>query len=97
MASRKNGTLYTGVTSDLCKRISIHKASLLKGFSQKYAVKLLVWHEMHETMEAAICREKQIKAWKRDWKIRLIMKDNPNWKDLFEELCGTPDHDGRKP
>ncbi len=91
LASRPRGTLYTGVTSDLCKRLSQHRMELVDGFTKKYRVKHLVWHEPHETMESAIQREKQIKKWNRKWKIELIMETNPDWIDLFEELCGTND------
>ena len=88
LASRPWGTLYVGVTSDLCLRVSQHRMGLLPGFTEKYSVKRLVWYEPHETMEAAILREKRLKRWKRAWKIRLIVAANPQWRDLFEELCG---------
>ena len=88
MASKRNGTLYIGVTSNLCKRVSEHRLGIQKGFTSQHNIKLLVWYEQHGTMESAIAREKQLKKWKRDWKIRLIMKDNCEWKDLFEEICG---------
>jgi putative endonuclease len=86
MASKRYGTLYTGVTSDLLQRVHQHKEGLLDGFSKKYNVKALVYHEKHEAADAAIQREKQIKDWKRQWKVDLIEKANPNWHDLFEEL-----------
>jgi putative endonuclease len=88
LASKRFGTLYVGVTSDLCSRIAAHKDGLLRGFTRRYAVKLLVWFEHCGTMEEAITREKQIKEWQRSWKIELIEKNNPTWRDLFEETCG---------
>jgi putative endonuclease len=89
LASKRHGTLYTGVTSDLCNRVRAHKDGSLPGFTRKYAVKTLVWYEFRDTMEAAITREKQIKEWQRAWKIELIEKLNPTWRDLFEEMCGA--------
>jgi len=86
LASRRNGTLYTGVTSDLVQRIWQHKNDLVKGFTQKYRVHTLVWYEVHATMESAIGREKAIKEWKRVWKIELIEALNPEWRDLYEEI-----------
>lgn len=86
LASDKNGTLYTGVTSDLVRRISEHKGGAKEGFTEKYAVHLLVWYEQHDTMESAIGREKAIKEWKRVWKIELIEKLNPEWRDLYQEI-----------
>ena len=89
LASKRNGTLYTGVTSDLYDRIAQHKHGLLDGFTKKYGVTRLVYYEMHDDMPAAIRREKQIKEWKRAWKIRLIEQTNPEWIDLFDEASGT--------
>jgi putative endonuclease len=86
LASKRNGTLYVGVTSDLIKRVWQHKSDLAEGFTQEHAVHNLVWYEMHETMESAITREKQIKAWKRLWKLRLIEESNPDWADLYEQI-----------
>ncbi|WP_374589416.1 GIY-YIG nuclease family protein [Novosphingobium sp.] len=86
MASRRNGTLYTGVTSDLPYRIAQHKAGTLGGFSDRYGCKLLVWFEQHDEIEAAITREKRIKEWKRLWKLRLIEEMNPQWEDLYDQL-----------
>jgi len=86
LSSRRNGTLYVGVTSDLIKRVWEHKNSFVKGFTNRYRVHELVWYEMHETMESAIHREKAIKEWKRKWKLELIEKGNPNWTDLYKEL-----------
>jgi len=86
LASKKNGTLYTGVTSDLVKRVHEHKNDVIDGFTKKYQVHNLVYYEPHDDMSAAITREKQIKVWQRQWKINLIEKDNSEWKDLYEEL-----------
>ena len=86
LASRRNGTLYTGVTSDLVQRIWQHKNDLVKGFTQKYRVHTLVWYEVHATMESAIGREKATKEWKRVWKIELIEALNPEWRNLYEEI-----------
>ena len=88
LASKRNGTLYIGVTSDLVRRVWEHKNDVLQGFTQKYQVHLLVWYERHETFESAILREKQLKKWNRGWKIVLIEKMNPEWCDLYEEVCG---------
>ena len=87
LASRRNGTLYVGVTSDLIKRIWEHKNNVVEGFTEKYRVHTLVWYELHNTMESAIAREKAIKEWKRAWKIRRIEETNPEWKDLYETIC----------
>jgi putative endonuclease len=86
MANRYRGTLYVGVTSDLWTRIANHKNGSMPGFTSTYDVKTLVWYEHHHAMEPAIKREKQIKAWKRDWKIRMIEEMNPNWLDLHESI-----------
>jgi putative endonuclease len=82
LASHKHGTLYIGVTNDLGRRIWEHKTSMVKGFTSQYAVKQLVYFEETDSIDAAIAREKQLKNWKRDWKIQLIEKGNPDWKDL---------------
>jgi len=87
MASRRNGTIYIGVTSDLAKRAWEHREGLVEGFSKKYGCKTLVWFERHDTIEAAILREKQMKEWRRAWKLRRIEEMNPNWNDLFELVC----------
>ena len=84
LASQRNGTLYTGVTSNLIQRIWRHKQRLVDGFTKKYRVKSLIHYEVHDTAESAITREKQIKKWKREWKLRLIEENNPDWKDLYE-------------
>ena len=86
LASKPNGTLYTGVTSTLPKRVWEHKNDVVGGFTKKYRVHTLVWYEMHETMESAIRREKAIKNWKRAWKIRMIEEMNPQWRDLYPDL-----------
>lgn len=87
MASRRNGTLYIGVTSDLLKRVWEHREGLIEGFTKKYGCKMLVWFEQHDDIEAAITREKQMKEWKRAWKLRVIEEKNPDWDDLFELVC----------
>lgn len=86
LASQRNGTLYVGVTSNLVQRVWQHKEGLAEGFTKKYGVKLLVWYELHETMESAIVREKAIKEWQRAWKIKLIEQANPAWDDLYEGI-----------
>ncbi len=87
LASKRNGTTYIGVTSDLPRRVWMHKEDLVEGFTKHYGVHTLVWYELHETMIEAITREKQLKRWKRDWKIRLINESNPQWRDLYNELA----------
>ena len=86
LASRRNGTLYVGVTSNLVQRVWQHRDSAVPGFTEEYGVKMLVWFEQHGTMELAIQREKRIKKWNRAWKLELIEKDNPEWRDLAVEL-----------
>ena len=86
LASRRNGTLYTGVTSDLVKRVWEHKNNVAEGFTKRYGVHRLVWYELYSNIESAIAREKAIKEWKRQWKLELIKSLNPDWRDLFEEL-----------
>jgi putative endonuclease len=83
MASARHGTLYVGVSSDIVQRVWQHKNDVVQGFTSRYGVHLLVYVEFHETMESAITREKQLKKWRRDWKIRLIESDNPQWCDLY--------------
>jgi putative endonuclease len=90
LCSRKNGTLYTGVTSDLIKRAYEHKNNLVAGFTKKFNIHSLVWYEAHDSIEVAIQREKQIKKWERPWKLRLIEKLNPQWKDLYADLLEEP-------
>ena len=86
MANQPNGTIYTGVTSNLITRDYIHKSGNIPGFTSRYHCKLLVWYELHETMESAILREKQLKAGSRKKKIDLIIATNPEWRDLSPEL-----------
>jgi putative endonuclease len=86
LASKRNGTLYIGMTSNIVKRIWEHKNELADGFSKKYKVKNLVYYERHATAENAITREKQIKEWQRKWKVELIESLNPNWHDLYDHL-----------
>lgn len=85
-ASERNGTLYVGVTSDIAQRAWIHKSEAVEGFTKRYSVHRLVYVEFHETMSAAIVREKQIKKWRRAWKLKLIEETNPQWRDLFDDL-----------
>lgn len=83
LASQRNGTLYVGVTSDLPARIWQHKNDQADGFSKRYRLHMLVWYEVHESMESAIMREKALKEWKRKWKLELIEGKNPTWRDLY--------------
>lgn len=86
LASRHYGTLYCGSTNNLARRVWEHKAKVLPGFTTKYDISCLVWYEAHETLESALRRERQIKGWRRDWKINLIERENPHWVDLFSTL-----------
>ena len=86
LATRRNGTLYTGVTGNLLSRVWEHKSGSVPGFTRRYGVKQLVWFEIHVTMEQAIIREKQIKEWQRKWKLELIEALNPEWRDLYDDL-----------
>lgn len=86
LASKRNGTLYVGVTSELVKRIWEHKNNVVEGFTKQYDVHTLVWYEMHENMESAITREKALKEWKRAWKLRLVERENSEWLDLYPSL-----------
>ena len=86
LSNGKNGTLYIGVTSDIVKRVYQHKCDLVDGFSKKYQTHMLVYYEIHSSMESAILREKQLKRWERQWKIRIINKSNPEWNDLYSVL-----------
>ena len=86
LTSKRNGTLYVGVTSNLPQRVWQHKNDLVEGFTRRYGIHALVWYEVHETMENAIAREKTIKEWKRQWKIDLIEAMNPEWRDLYEDI-----------
>ena len=86
LASRKNGTLYTGMTDILIQRIWMRRNGKLLGFTKQYGVKMLVWYEQHETREGALTRERQIKKWNRLWKLEMIEWSNPAWSDLYENL-----------
>jgi len=86
LANRKHGVIYIGVSSNLIKRVWQHKNNVVKSFTQKYHVHDLVWHEVHQEMASAISREKKLKKWRRDWKIQLIEKTNPDWLDLYPDL-----------
>jgi len=86
LASKRNGTLYTGVTSDLVKRVWEHKNDLAEGFTKRYSVHTLVWFEVRAEMLEAIAREKAIKSWRRQWKVKLIESVNPEWRDLYPDL-----------
>ncbi len=86
LASKRNGTLYIGVTSNLVQRTWQHKEGQVEGFSKKYGVKNLVYFEVHETAESALTREKQMKKWERAWKIKLIERNNPEWRDLTDMI-----------
>ncbi|MCA8902780.1 MAG: GIY-YIG nuclease family protein [Hyphomonas sp.] len=90
LASGRNGTLYTGVTSNLETRIWQHKHDVLPGFSRKYGCRILVWFECHDDIHEAILREKRLKRWRRSWKLDLIEKDNPQWRDLYPQLLSVP-------
>jgi putative endonuclease len=87
MATRKDGTLYLGVTRDLVRRVYQHKNKTLKGFTSRYDVDRLVWFETYDDPVNAITREKEVKKWRRDWKIQLINESNPDWRDLYPEIC----------
>jgi putative endonuclease len=97
LASRRNGTLYVGVTNDVVRRTGEHKSDLIEGFTRKYGVHILVWYELHNDINAAIIREKRLKRWNRAWKIELIEKQNSGWNDLYDRLIGEillPDNPG---
>jgi putative endonuclease len=87
LASRRNGTLYIGVTSDLCSRIALHRDGSVPGFTKTYDVKILIWFQYFDSMADAIQREKQLKEWKRIWKLELIESSNPDWRDLYGAAC----------
>jgi putative endonuclease len=87
LASRRHGTLYLGVTNDVVRRVYEHKNKLLPGFSAKYGIDRLVWYETYADVIEAIRREKEVKKWRRDWKIALIEADNPDWQDLFHAIA----------
>jgi putative endonuclease len=86
LASRRNGTLYVGLTDDLPKRIWQHRTGATGGFTKRYGIRTLVWCEMHESRESAFLRERQIKKWNRSWKLELIEASNPSWRDLYDDL-----------
>ena len=86
LANKRNGILYLGVTSNIVQRVWQHKNSMVAGFTRNYGIKILVYYEVHGNAEAAITREKQIKKWRRAWKLQLIEEKNPHWKDLYEEI-----------
>jgi putative endonuclease len=88
LASKPYGTLYIGTTSDLVRRVWEHKNKVVPGFTRQYNIDQLVWFEVHESANAALQREKQLKEWQRDWKINLIARDNPHWDDLYPTLTG---------
>ena len=97
LASRRNGTLYIGVTTNIRRRVFEHREGLIAGFSRDYGVRRLVHCEMHPDIRAAIVREKQLKKWERAWKLRLIEEGNPTWRDLAEELGFPPLPSGSPP
>jgi putative endonuclease len=86
LASKRNGTLYIGVTNNLVRRVNEHKQQTVEGFTERYNVNVLVYYEIFDDIRLAITREKRLKAWKREWKIRLIEERNPEWKELYHEL-----------
>lgn len=87
VASKKYGTLYIGVTNDIVRRIYEHKSKVVAGFSKRYSVDRLVWFEIYDDPITAITREKELKKWRREWKIRLIEKQNPQWIDLYPQIA----------
>jgi len=86
LASKRNGTVYVGMTDDLVKRVWQHRNDVIPGFTQRYRVKTLVWYEPHESRKSTFARERQIKKWNRAWKLELIEQANPGWRDLGDEL-----------
>jgi len=86
LASRRNGTLYIGLTDNLARRVWEHQSGAIPGFTKKYGVKMLVWYELHDSRESAFQRERQLKKWNRAWKLKLIERRNPTWRDLLDEL-----------
>jgi len=86
LASKRNGTLYAGATSDLAKKIWEHRNNLVEGFTTKHGIHQLVWYELHESMDSAILREKRLRGWKRKWKVQLIESTNPDWADLYAKI-----------
>jgi putative endonuclease len=88
MASKRNGTIYLGVTSDLPARAYMHREEIVAGFTKRYGVHYLVWYEWCEFAEPALLREKQLKKWNREWKLRLVQESNPEWRDLWNDVIG---------
>ncbi|MFN4165348.1 MAG: GIY-YIG nuclease family protein [Ferrovibrio sp.] len=86
LANKRNGTLYVGVTNNIARRVWEHRNSMVDGFTKRYGLKMLVHAEFHNTMPDAILREKQIKKWRRAWKLELIERENPDWRDLYDDL-----------
>ena len=89
LANRRNGTLYTGMTDDLVARVWQHREDIRPGFTRRYGVKMLVWHEQHASRDSAFVRERQLKKWHRNWKLALIEKANPQWRDLWSEVAAS--------
>ena len=87
LASARNGTLYIGMTDDLVRRVEQHRNGLIRGFTRRYDVKILVWFEQHESRESAFTRERQLKKWNRAWKLALIEQENNQWRDLWPEIA----------
>jgi putative endonuclease len=87
LASRRDGAIYIGVTNDIVRRVYEHRIKAVPGFTSKYNITRLVWFEIYDDPISAISREKELKKWKRDWKVQLIEKDNPEWNDLYESIC----------
>jgi putative endonuclease len=90
LASKRNGTLYVGVTGDVVRRVWEHRTGKIDGFTKEYNVHRLVYAEFHQTMDGAILREKRVQKWRRAWKLALIEPDNPMWRDLYDEYVGSP-------
>ena len=86
LASKRNGTIYVGMTDDLIKRVWQHRTGVVEGFTKTYGLKSIVWYEAHDTREAALVRERQMKKWNRAWKLRLIEETNPIWRDLWNDI-----------
>ena len=89
MTNKRNGTLYIGVTNDLIRKVYEHKNYLLDGFTKNYDIKMLVYFEIYDSIETALNREKNIKAWQRSWKVRIIEEQNPHWNDLYNQVTGS--------
>jgi putative endonuclease len=87
LASARNGTLYVGMTDDIVRRVWLHRSKAVPGFTKKYGVTILAWYEQHSSRESAFARERQIKKWNREWKLKLIETANPTWRDLWSEIA----------